>query len=183
MRRQDILDDPISSFDQNKKFAILDMLFIRGGSFRGKTALLLTHDFEPVIDAVYNHPSFFEGGPVAHFLENNSGVLSERIIQKDNILSSVMVARQNISESDHTISKLIYLRRLTEIVNGKTIVWHLLSNLFHKRTIPMIGSNEREMTPEEIELASEQIKQYVPDFEYNHQLAQVCNRKEMIRLY
>ena len=36
-----VLDDPISSFDQNKKFAILDMLFIRGNSLRGKTVLLL----------------------------------------------------------------------------------------------------------------------------------------------
>ena len=178
-----ILDDPISSFDQNKKFAILDMLFIRGNSFRGKTALLLTHDFEPVIDAIYNHPSFFQGGPVAHFLENNNGVLSEHAIQKENILSSVLVAKKNIAESEHTIGKLIYLRRLTEIAEGKTMAWQLISNLFHKRNTPIIGSDEREMTPEEIERATEEIKLYVPEFDYNQQLAQVCNREEMIRLY
>lgn len=51
-----VLDDPISSFDQNKKFAILDMLFIKGNSLRGKTVLMLTHDLDPVIDAIYNHP-------------------------------------------------------------------------------------------------------------------------------
>ena len=50
-----VLDDPISSFDKNKKYAMLDMLFRRGNSLRGKTVLLLSHDFEPIVDMVYHH--------------------------------------------------------------------------------------------------------------------------------
>ena len=178
-----VLDDPISSFDNNKKFAIMDMLFIRGGSLRGKTTLLLTHDFEPVIDTIYNHPNFFEGVPQAAFLENNTGELVERPIVKLDILSSVQVADTNIQNVQHAVCKLIYLRRRTEIVEGKTNAWHLLSNLFHRRQDPMIGSDERQMTPEEIVDSCAYIQGYVDDFDYNMLYNTVCNQAEMKDLY
>lgn len=50
-----ILDDPISSFDSNKKYAIINRLFKtgeKGNSLYEKTVLMLTHDFEPVIDYI-----------------------------------------------------------------------------------------------------------------------------------
>ena len=72
-----ILDDPISSFDKNKKYAIIDMLFRKEKSFRNKTVLMLTHDFEPIIDMLHHHRDRFEL-PIAHFLENNNGLLSEK---------------------------------------------------------------------------------------------------------
>lgn len=53
-----ILDDPISSFDDNKKYAIINRLFgkhAEGKSFYNKTVLMLSHDFEPIIDFIINH--------------------------------------------------------------------------------------------------------------------------------
>ncbi|EMK6682837.1 AAA family ATPase, partial [Vibrio parahaemolyticus] len=49
-----VLDDPISSFDKNKKYAILEMLFHRKTQdcLKGDTVLMLTHDVEPIIDTV-----------------------------------------------------------------------------------------------------------------------------------
>ena len=176
-----VLDDPISSFDKNKKFAILDMLFIRGGSLRGKTTLLLTHDFEPVIDAVYNHPSFFQGVPSATFVENNHGVLAEKSITVNDIKSFVQLANENIGGAEHPVIKSIYLRRLTEVVSGKTMAWHLLSNLLHKRETPTIGQDE--MSQEQIEDAMATIQEYIPEFDYERILQSVLNRAEMIDLY
>jgi len=176
-----ILDDPISSFDKNKKFAILDMLFIRGGSLRGKTTLLLTHDFEPVIDAVYNHSSFFQGTPSATFVENNHGILTEKTITEDDIKSFVQLANENIGSAEHPVIKSIYLRRLTEVVTGKTMAWHLLSNLLHKRETPTIGQDE--MSQEQIEEAMMSIRKYIPEFNYERTLQSVLNRAEMIGLY
>ncbi len=176
-----VLDDPISSFDKNKKFAILDMLFIRGGSLRGKTTLLLTHDFEPVIDAVYNHPSFFQGTPAATFVENKLGVLTEKTITADDIKSFIQLANENIDSAEHPVIKSIYLRRLTEVVNGKTMAWHLLSNLFHKRGTPTIGQDR--MSQEQIEEAMATILKYIPKFDYERILQSVLNRAEMIDLY
>ena len=178
-----ILDDPISSFDKNKKFAILDMLFIRGGSLRGKTVLLLTHDFEPVIDAIYNHANYFEGTPIAHFMENNCGELIEQQIQKEDIISSLQVASENIVSSENIVCKLIYLRRKIEITEGKGLSWHMLSNLFHKRKIPMIGSDERAMNQEEFAEASKHIKEFITSFDYDKLYELISNREAMLNLY
>ena len=176
-----ILDDPISSFDKNKKFAILDMLFIRGRSLRGKTALLLTHDLEPVIDSIYNHSDFFQGTPKASFLENVNGELLETEIRKEDILSSVQVAKNNIASLPNTISKLIYLRRLTEIIDGKSNAWHLLSNLFHKRTNPTIA--DEAMTEEAFSEATTKIRESVKAFDYDDLCMIVNDNAAMVALY
>ena len=176
-----VLDDPISSFDQNKKFAILDMLFIRGSSLRGKTVLMLTHDLEPVIDAVYNHPSFFEGTPKASFMENNGGELRESPITKDDIQSSIQIAKENIQSLDNGVVKAIYLRRLVEITEGKNAAWHLLSNLIHKRTIPVIGDDR--MDEESIRVANARIREDIDDFDYEALCSYVQNDSNLIALY
>lgn len=176
-----VLDDPISSFDKNKKFAILDMLFIRGNSLRGKTALLLTHDFEPVIDTVYNHPSFFNGTPSAYFLENNNGILGETEIRKEHIASSVQIAKENIDAAPNIISKIIFLRRLVEIVDGKSNAWHLLSNLLHKRDVPTIGNDT--MSAAAIADGTAKIQQHIPDFSYGTVYAEINIDGALIQLY
>ncbi len=53
-----ILDDPISSFDSHKKYAIINRLFSPDqDSFFEKTVLMLTHDMQPLIDMlVINKP-------------------------------------------------------------------------------------------------------------------------------
>lgn len=178
-----ILDDPISSFDKNKKFAILDMLFIRGGSFRGKTTLLLTHDFEPVIDAIYNHPSFFQGIPSATFVENNQGVLNEKSINVDDIKSFAQLGIENIRSTENPVIKSIYLRKYIEVNRGKDLAWHLLSDLLHKRPRPTIGQNGVELSQEQIEQATEEIQEFIPEFDYFQLLDTVCNRAAMIDLY
>ena len=176
-----VLDDPISSFDQNKKFAILDMLFIRGNSLRGKTVLLLTHDLEPVIDSIYNHPNFFEGTPTAAFLENNEGVLSELSIRKEDIQSSIQIAKSNIESPMNEISKAIYLRRLIEITEGHTEAWHLLSNLLHKRQTPMIGENE--MSDAQISVATMRIASDIDNFDYQQLCTFVCDNTNLVSIY
>jgi ABC-type multidrug transport system ATPase subunit len=176
-----VLDDPISSFDKNKKFAILDMLFIRGNSLRGKTALLLTHDFEPVIDTVYNHPSFFKGVPRAYFLENNDGEITETEICKADILSSVQVAKENVDNSPNVVSKIIFLRRYIEIVEGKNSAWHLLSNLIHRRNIPMI--NNVAMSEDDVESGTTKIQESIPGFSYDTAFAEIDNQANLLQLY
>lgn len=58
------LDGPISSFDKDKKFAILDRIFLPQNSFETKTVLWLTHDMEPLIDTA--KPS--KNAPLSHSL-------------------------------------------------------------------------------------------------------------------
>lgn len=183
-----ILDDPISSFDNNKKYAIMSMLFMGENSLRGKTVLMLTHDFEPVIDSIYNLPHLFQPAAKASFIANVADVLTEKIIVKDNIKSCITVCRSNITNSNDIIHKLIYYRRLLEMQDDKDMAWQLVSNVFHKgRDVPKIklqGETElREMIPAEIMEATETIRIDIPEFDYSVVYPRTKNVVDMINLY
>ena len=84
-----VLDDPVSSFDKTKKFAILHKLFHGRTSLRSSTTLLLTHDIEPVIDVVRTSTSgqFEAAAPTAHFLRSRDGYVEEKQIQPANVMT------------------------------------------------------------------------------------------------
>lgn len=182
-----ILDDPISSFDSNKKYAILKMLFMGKNSLRGKTVLMMTHDFEPVIDSIYNMKHYFQPAPVASFLGNINGILEEKPINKVDIKSFIEICNDNMRESTDILHKLIYLRRYLEITQSKGPTWQMTSNVFHKnREIPTIhvaGEDPRNMTPEEFMEAQSEIQRYIEEFDYNTVYKRVKDKQELINVY
>ncbi len=184
-----ILDDPISSFDKNKKYAIMDMLFRGTGSFQGKTVMMLTHDFDPIVDLIHTSSirCRFNPVPVASFLHNNDGILCEKDIMPTDIQSFYEIAITNINSNIDEINKLIYLRRRLEACGDKGLAWQLLSNIFHPdRLIPLYqdtGSVNREMTNEEITEASEKIKLEIPEFDYERIYKRTHDKAQMIELY
>lgn len=181
-----VLDDPISSFDSNKKYAILKMLFMGKDSLRGKTVIMLTHDFEPIIDSIYNMKQYFQPAPVAAFLGNINGVLEEKEITKKDIKSFLEICKDNMKESSDELHKLIYLRRYLEIAELKGLAWQLVSNVFHKnREIPImkIDDKQRNMTCEEIKQGECEVRKYIPDFEYSKVYERVKNTNELKKVY
>ncbi|WMT42284.1 AAA family ATPase [Paenibacillus sp. D2_2] len=183
-----ILDDPISSFDKNKKYAIMEMLFQGAGTLQGKTVLMLTHDFDPIVDLI-NTSSIrcrFNPIPVAAFLYNKEGTLHEKEISPSDILSFFEIANINIAGDIDEINKLIYLRRRLEACGEKGLAWQLLSNVFHPdRTIPLLQSTDgnRQMAEVEIAEATETIKKEIPEFEYNRVYCRAHDKVQMITLY
>lgn len=143
-----ILDDPISSFDKHKKYAIMDMLFCNEDiTLRGMTVLLLTHDFEPVSDVLKIHSKAFtwKSDEDGHgqfvkvtFLRNevdmdsNETLLIEKNVLDCHVKNYIRVLKDNCRSADNLVSKLIYLRRLKEIEGEKKDVWDILSCFFHK---------------------------------------------------
>ena len=74
-----ILDDPISSFDNDKKFAIINRLFMNSLPLRSlykQTVLMMTHDLEPIIDFIANKKP--TGGPVCAYHLQNQKVLFQK---------------------------------------------------------------------------------------------------------
>lgn len=179
-----VLDDPISSFDKNKKYAIIEMLFRKNKSFRGKTVLLLSHDFEPIVDMLYHHSDRFEK-PYASFLENNDGELLEVDIEKDDVMTFVEVNSLNITSEASLVAKLVYFRRNYEILNSKGVAFQLVSNALHKRQVPLIfeDGTERKMTSNEINEAETEIKAYVSDFNYSDAIQLILDNAAMIEIY
>ncbi|HNW27393.1 MAG TPA: hypothetical protein PKN50_02855 [Spirochaetota bacterium] len=180
-----ILDDPISSFDRNKKYAVIDMLFRGGRSLRGKTVLMMTHDLEPVIDILYNLPRKFDPIPSATYFESKNGLIREIEITKSDISTFGQICDENINKANNEIVKIVYLRRYYEIINNKGMAYQLLSNLLHKRATPFIKESGQEipMTQSEIDGATSEIKDKMPNFDYILLLAKLTDVEFMKNIY
>jgi ABC-type molybdenum transport system ATPase subunit/photorepair protein PhrA len=141
-----ILDDPISSFDSNKKYAIINRLFKTGdkeNSLYERTVLILTHDFEPVIDYIQTHSG--RQTPVsvcANYFENINGQLHTTPIRKKNdLMSSVVLMKElSIDEKIDISARIGCLRKFIEhqYINPKeeSHAYNILSSLIHGRYKP-----------------------------------------------
>ncbi|MDD2908118.1 MAG: AAA family ATPase [Candidatus Gracilibacteria bacterium] len=187
-----ILDDPISSFDKNKKYAILQMLFREDNSFKGKTVLMLTHDIEPIIDSVKVLSKKFKNETIAHFIESKNGILSEKSIKKDDIITFGQICDKIIKdEKINIISKLIYLRRKFEILDDKGDEYQILSDLFHKRTKEEANKDrterEKGLTDENFEKSfkngEEELNKIIDNFNYEQLLKIVLDKSELVKIY
>ncbi|WP_420934413.1 AAA family ATPase [Alteromonas sp. A081] len=133
-----ILDDPISSFDKNKKYAILEMLFRRdsGRCLKGKSVLMLTHDVEPIIDTLKSVRGQFNNQVNAAFLRLRDNKISEQAIASSDLKTFVEICDGILSSPLDPIIKIIYLRRRYEVLGNLDNAYEVLSNLFKKREIP-----------------------------------------------
>lgn len=180
-----ILDDPISSFDRNKKFAIIDMLFMRKQSLRQKTVLMLTHDFQPIVDMVHVFHRQFSDWLRAAFITERSGVLSETPITKADIRSFTDICMENVAREGEVLVKLIHLRRFYEMISDKGLPYELLSSLFHKRQVPnrFVGGARIDLTSAEIEEATKSVREHVANFDYDVSLKTVKDAESIQDLY
>jgi ABC-type Mn2+/Zn2+ transport system ATPase subunit len=167
-----VLDDPISSFDKSKKYAIMHMLF-RGKSedcLLNKTVLMLTHDLDPVIDTVKVLREFSSISR-SHFLSAKDGQLTETEIKRIDILSFAQICKKLLDSNIDDIIKLIYLRRHYEILDDLGSEYEVLSNLLHKRKISECTDRRKEigadgLSPMDFSIGVEKIKHSIPSFDY-----------------
>jgi len=130
-----ILDDPISSFDKNKKHAILEMLFRRDADTcpKNKTVLMLTHDVEAIIDTIKSLSHKFSNQTSASFLKLGAGRINKCVIGKDDIQTFSQICKNALVSDKDNVIKLIYMRRHFEIADNKGDAYQVLSNVPHKR--------------------------------------------------
>jgi hypothetical protein len=179
-----VLDDPVSSFDKTKKFAILHKLFHGKQSLRGFTTLLLTHDIEPVIDIVRTTTSgqFQAAEPAAHFLKSRAGAVEEKPIMPADIMTFSQICDENIASSVDMVIKCIYLRRRFEVHGERGAGYDVLSSLLHVRDEPSKKAEGGEFIPldeQEIAQAIVGIQEFIPEFDYKTLLAQLKDREAL----
>lgn len=191
-----ILDDPISSFDKNKKYAILEMLFRRDAEscLKNKTVLMLTHDVEPIIDTVkVLYRKFDNQTTSASFLKLNAGVIEELPIQRNDVQTFSEICSNALGSSKDDIIKLIYMRRNFEITDDKGDAYQVLSNLLHKGNDKNRGIDTREpknadgnypeMAQQKFDDGCNEISRHLNGFSYTALLARVRNFAEMKNVY
>ncbi|MGN6423634.1 MAG: AAA family ATPase [Asticcacaulis sp.] len=177
-----ILDDPISSFDKNKKFAILHELFQGRASLKGRTTLMLTHDIEPAIDVIKSISRVFQGSsPTATFLSSKAGVISEVPILRDDIQTFAKICNDNMGTLADPVIKAIYMRRYYEILDDVGMEYNMLASLFKKRPVPTVKTDagQRDMTPAEKQQAEAEIKKCIPEFDYDSLVQDVSDDAKM----
>jgi energy-coupling factor transporter ATP-binding protein EcfA2 len=181
-----ILDDPISSFDRNKKYAVMDMLFRGSRSLRDKTVLLMTHDLEPIIDVLYTlSHKFLHPTPVAAFLSLTSGKVFETPITSEDLLTFGAICEDNVQSAKNDLVKLVYLRRYFEVQNNKGIAYELLSNLLHKRASPFkrVEGEKVAITAAEMKAGTEEIECKLHGFDYNKLLGTLSDKAYFTKAY
>lgn len=180
-----ILDDPISSFDKNKKYAVIHTI-LKGDleeCLRSKTVLMLTHDFEPIIDTVKTLRKNYCEFVSAHYIKNENGVINETPIDIDDIKTFAQICREKLlSEDLNDVIKVIYLRRYFELQDNKGLAYELLSNLLHRRDRPhneqktqLPDGSYPKFEKEEFELASKDIKEHMSGFDYHYIIRSITN--------
>lgn len=179
-----VLDDPISAFDEKKKFAIIRRLFDNQKlSFKKKTVLMLTHDLQPVID--YIHGSFFSRygltTPVtASLLQNVNGVISESAITAEDLKNTVELTKNIVTSSDESMPvRIVNLRKYIEITKpnfGTTEIYDILSNLIHGRAIPL-DKDKQVLTVEVVNKGMTEISEYIPSKSYDELLDELGTEK------
>lgn len=183
-----ILDDPISSFDKNKKYAIMHMLFRGENCLKSKNVIMFTHDFDPVIDTVKVLKEF---GTLSKskFLSTKNGLLVEKDITKDDILTFSQICYKVLNNSElDVLVKLIYLRRKYEIIDDSVNEYQVLSNLFHKREIESIKDFRKPPENDNMDLDDfnsgvAQITNIIPTFNYEGLLARIQDEGDLKNLY
>lgn len=187
-----ILDDPISSFDKNKKYAIMDMLFRGDNSFKGKTVLMLTHDIEPIIDSVKVLHHKFGNLTNACFISTTNNQINELEITKSDLMSFSQICNQIIaSGSISEIIKIIYLRRYYESIDDRSNEYEVLSNLLHKRTKEKATDQRKERIDDKYQKLLEDdfnngingIKTKIENFDYDLLLNKFKDNLQLIEIY
>lgn len=171
-----ILDDPITSFDKNKKFAVTKRLFDNKEiSFKNKTVLMLTHDLQPVIDYVQGKflRRYDIHTPVyATYLINNDGNLEEKEITKSDLKNVVELTRSIALENSNDIATMIInLRKFIELTTPNFLensAYDVLSNIIHGRPLDkyesrIVYKNKSDSISEGMAF----INKYIPDMNYN----------------
>ncbi|HIE0911387.1 MULTISPECIES: AAA family ATPase [Serratia] len=186
-----VLDDPISSFDKNKKFAILEMLFRRKPEdcFKSKTVLMLTHDVEPIIDTLRAVRQQFSNQVSAAYLRYSRGMITEQPIVYSDIKTFAQICSSITQSKTDNIIKLIYLRRYYEILDEWGHAYQVLSNLLHKRDAMLdmrVSPNEDgypDMSEEDVAAGCCEINRHVLGFTYGSQLEKIKEQEYLVALY
>lgn len=138
-----VLDDPISSFDTNKKFAVIRRMFDnKKKSFRNKTVLMLTHDLQPIID--YVKGDFFNRMGLttqvnAKWLQNENGRIIEQDIEAADLKNVVELTHNIFKEPSYPMHvRIVNYRKYIELTVtdcSNSPAYQVLSNLIHGRSL------------------------------------------------
>ncbi|WP_321992651.1 AAA family ATPase [Marispirochaeta aestuarii] len=183
-----ILDDPISSFDSNKKYAIINRLFYpnnRKDSLYAKTVLMMTHDFQPVIDFIVNKMPCRDSVDGYHVLNKNGEIVVKKIDDGDVRSLPILLSSNARNNGYNMVHRIVCLRKLIEHTTEKAeedIAYNLLSCLIHGKKKPAFADDSL-ISKEKVVDGEKWISDWIKDFHYNEILSSFFTEEKLIENY
>lgn len=180
-----VLDDPITSFDKDKKFAVIRRLFDnQKTSFRNKTVLMLTHDMQPLIDYVHND-LFKRMGlttPVkANWIQNDNGVICEYDILREDLINVVKLSKKIADDDSKSMAvRIVNLRKYVELTKPDFVdsdIYEVVSNLIHGRQNATKADGITPLDRAAIDNGMSEVREYLGDYSYDELIEQVNSEK------
>lgn len=181
-----VLDDPVSSFDNNKRYAIFNYLFGNTSSlFYGKTILLMTHDFQTVV-AFAKNKKLKNYKKTFSYLYNATNSLNEKPFSANDIYSSLLWYKEYAkNETNDIYSRIVAARRIVEIQSGTTTdIYNYLSSLIHPTAKPKHSKNGPDFSEIEIDQCDYELSKIL-DGQYKYQdiYLKISNLQNLIEWY
>lgn len=136
-----VLDDPITSFDKDKKFAVIRRMFDnKKMSFSNNTVLMLTHDIQPLVDYIHNS-LFKQMGLTTHvranLIQNDKGIVNEYYVEQDDLINIVEFSKTVAHDDEKSMAvRVVNLRKYIEMTKpnfSESEIYEVVSNLIHGR--------------------------------------------------
>ncbi|MCQ2772564.1 MAG: hypothetical protein MJ238_04750 [Bacilli bacterium] len=195
VRKQDsdliILDDPISSFDNSKKFALMHQMFgdvENQTNLRGRTVLMVTHDFSIVADTIkknlfglnYKDKNTNQKVILARssYLRNKEGVLTCTNIDRSDIKIVTKIEKSLFKNTTSPkICRMIHFRKYLEISGDMDDhKYNLVSSWLHGDEEPTLSHNQVFADKDEMIAKIKEIEG-MEDFDYKAWLAEQTDDK------
>lgn len=176
-----VLDDPITSFDKDKKFAVIRRLFDNQRvSFRDRTVVMLTHDMQPLID--YVHSDFFKRFGLttaidAKWLQNENGIIYEYNITKDDLVNTVELTRKIANDETNNMAvRIVNMRKYVELTKpnfSESDVYEVLSNIIHGRICATKADGIELLSEGTVYTGMSEVNEIIPELTYDEMIQQV----------
>lgn len=184
-----ILDDPVSSYDNNKKFAIFHHLFKKSKTpnFHNKTVIMFTHDLTPIIDFVYTGIPCGDYAK-ASFLEIVNGIIKETEITKDQIKCSLKYELGEAKDkAKNIISRIIHYRKYLElnddVEDGK---YDVVSSFLHTSCTPQWKNEDSilvDFSEDELAIINPKIQSVITEFDYIEMIKLITDNNFLKEIY
>lgn len=183
-----VLDDPVSSFDSNKRYAIYQYLFSKKSNLLyGKTILLMTHDFQTVV-AFAKTLDLKDYGITFNYLLNLNNIMIEQPFSEDKIISSLTRYNEYAKNDKYDLySRIVAVRRIYEINTGTyTDMYNYLSGLIHFDNQPKHSKkgSSQSFTDSEIAECDKELSEFLNyQYDYKMLLNKISDYKYLIENY
>ena len=182
-----IFDDPVSSYDSNKKYAIYNYLFSKKGILKNKTSIMLTHDYETLI-MLLKCKIINRDSASFNYLTRKDFKLSEKKLTYDNIVKTSQIFLNIARDENRTlIARIVAARSYFSMTNNKDKgnIYDILSSLIHFHKEPNKKGEDLKIDDKEMDDINRELKTIFDDENYSYDAYSkiIKNDEELIKDY